>query len=221
MTEYFSAIEEGIAVYSSKSINDVEELFPLNALERCFEKHPEKTKLMFALVDLKLTFYFATNDFMQSGVVWNENLNSASFHEESPSKQTASKILFLSNLNSFVLRSRSYWDKALGVLVLVYATNDYERFVSSKSRRARFKKIMATHLQANAINFIHDTIEILDDKFRTAEAQQTSTLRTWVLKEGKIDLFAGSFGWLLGVYNDTYGFSNQLSSLLLEWSKDK
>ena len=47
----------------------------------------------------------------------------------------------LGGLTSFSYRCRAFWDKYMGILVLMYATEHYDRFFKARSRKKTFMKI--------------------------------------------------------------------------------
>lgn len=81
--------------------------------------------------------------------------------------------------NSFILRFRSLWDKFMGLLVLRFAPQEYERFASSKSKKAAFRKIMEqlAILPDDFVSTAEGFIQKFDDTHRTPEAHGTGTLR--------------------------------------------
>lgn len=67
----------------------------------------------------------------------------------------------------------------MGVMVLRFASQDYERFASSKSKKAAFRKIMAQHpsIPGGFVFKAESLIQKFDDTHRTPEAHGTGTLR--------------------------------------------
>ena len=209
-------IELGLAPNSTDEERKADKQFPLTSLEEKYRQHNNYGRIMAALVDLKLTFHFFANDFSYAGGVFNEQLHEKVLAGRTEAQIVASKILFLRYLNAFVLRCRSFWDKAMGIMVLVLNQDEYENFLSDHSRRAAFRKSMQNHLAKESITSIDNLIGVLDDKFRTAEAHQTGTLRTWIFNKWDQNPMNTPFGYLLGVYNHTFEYAEQISKLLLE-----
>jgi hypothetical protein len=209
-------IELGLAPNSTDEERKADKQFPLISLEEKYRQHKNYGRIMAALVDLKLTFHFFANDFSYAGGVFNEQLHEKVLAGRTEAQIVASKILFLRYLNAFVLRCRSFWDKAMGLMVLALNQDEYENFLSSHSRRAAFKKAMQNHLAEESVASIDTLIGVLDDKFRTAEAHQTGTLRTWIFHKWDPNPINTPFGYLLGIYNHTFKYAEQISKLLLE-----
>lgn len=208
------SIELGLAPNSTEEERKADKQFPLIALEERFRQHDHYSRIMAALIDLKLTFHFFANDFSYAGGVYNEQLHMNVLEGKTEAQITASKILFLRYLNAFILRCRSFWDKAMGVLILVFNPNKYETYLKNRSRRSAFKSVMKSHLSQESLVSIDVLICVLDDKFRTAEAHQTGTLRTWVFEKWDPNPINTPFGYLLGIYNQTFEYAKQISDLL-------
>lgn len=214
--DFIASIETGLASDVSKDTQKADNYWPLVKFEQLFRESSDYRQLMAALIDIKLTFHFLASDFMDACVVYNEQLHQRVIPEKSSTVIFQSKMLFLRHLNSFVLRCRAFWDKAMGVLVLVYNSSSYRTFLKATSRRSQFKKAMKGHLTVESIDRIDYLIDLLDSKFRTAEAHQTGTLRTWIFKEWDVNPMNTPFGYLLTVHNMTFELAQQISKLLIE-----
>ena len=188
--------------------------FPLISLEQKYRQHHNYGRIMAALIDLKLTFQFLTHDFSYACGVFNEQLHVKVLEGRTEKEILSSKILFLKYLNMFILRCRSFWDKAMGIMVLVLNSDNYDVFLQANSRRKTFKKVMHNHLTEETIINMDALIKVLDNKFRTAEAHQTGTLRTWIFKKWDSNPMNTPFGDLLGIYNLTFEYAEQISKLL-------
>lgn len=213
--DFVQAIEVGLSSNSTGDNEKTDKHFPLKQMEQLFRGHKDHGKLLGALIDLKMTFHFSANDFSYACGVYNEQLHQRVLSGRTSTEIFASKILFLRYLNSFVLRCRSFWDKAMGVLVLVYNPLQYEKFVKAKSRRSQFKKAMKNYLTDESIASIDKLINMLDTQFRTAEAHQTGTLRTWIFKHWDVNPMNTPMGYLLTIHNMTLEFAEQISKLLI------
>jgi hypothetical protein len=83
--------------------------------------------------------------------------------------------------SSFVLRYRALWDKVMGLLILIYAPQQYECFIAAKSRKRKFRDIsvQAKTLDSKLADSLLQLIEKFDNEFRTPEAHGTGSLRKW------------------------------------------
>ncbi len=73
----------------------------------------------------------------------------------------------------------------MGFVVLLTAPDEYEKFERARSRRRFFKRIIDDHphFPKNSGEDIDRIVREIDDKFRTAEAHGTGSLRTYLLAE--------------------------------------
>jgi uncharacterized protein YukE len=128
------------------------------------------------------------------------------------------------------LRLRAMWDKLLGLRILLYWPNQYQKFSAAKSRLKEFKKIAKAWKRDSSngqdesieewnknweqsINQIDSTIRKIDDDFRTAEAHSVGRISKWafVKQEDEDDPFT----ILLMASNDIYKYLGELSFDLL------
>jgi hypothetical protein len=207
-------LEEAIATCASSSVDQVTSSFSLVAIAQHFKTHEHMGRFFAALTDFKLIAYYVSADFQHACGVYNEQLHPKVKDTKNANQLYASRILFLRDLNAFVLRARSLWDKALGLMVLAYLPDQYESFVTADSRRAKFKQLMHGVIDSELITGIDQTIGILDEKFRTAEAHQAGTLRSWILPDLPENLIETPFGWLLGAHTDIHALYTKLQKIL-------
>lgn len=209
-------VEDGLRHYPKVPEDKPDPRFPLLKLEELYCDHPEYGHLMGALMDLKLTFRFAAHDFNSAGALYNEELHVNKLTGKATEEILGSKIRFLNHMNAHVLRLRSFWDKAMGILILKFCPDKYQKFVNgTRSRKTEFTKLMTGYLAMESIRSIGYLIQTLDDKFRTSEAHKSGTLRNWVIQDWDPNPMNSPFGYLLGLYNASLEFAEQVSDLLL------
>ena len=100
-------------------------------------------KLLAAAVDLELTYIFMMRDSLGAAGVWNQAFSPGHPNPTSVLDRFdsfAGKIDILYNLAAFAFRCRSFWDKFMGILFLLYDEDNYESFVKAKSRKKYFKE---------------------------------------------------------------------------------
>lgn len=104
--------------------------------------------------------------------------------------------------SSFIFRYRALWDKLMGSLILICVPDEYEKFVSAKSRRRAFR-IICTEFKVLPNEFVshfENVIQDFDDTFRTSEAHGSGTLRKWsFLMKPAIET---QLDQLIGYWND-------------------
>lgn len=212
--ELIRCIEYGLSPSYTEENEISDTLFPLISLEKQYRGHAHYGKIMGALVDLKLTLRFCSDDFRCAGVVYNERIKPIDSEQRDQFQVTTAKITFLGHLNAFILRCRAFWDKAMGALVLILNPDEYKKFLGNGSRVNFFKTAMHDRLTDDSIESIFFLVEDLLNKVRTAEAHLTGTLRTWVFKEWTPSPENTRLGDLLSIYNLTLRYAQQISDIL-------
>ena len=177
LDEYVHAQTNGAAIVHFSLTTAFEEL----------QEDPLGAKLFAALTDVRISLALLNCDSVALGRSLNRTMPQAmpSVGELMQSQAFELRMDIHRHANSFILRIRSLWDKFMGLLVLRFAPQDYERFASSKSKKAAFRKIMAQHsiLSDGFAVTAEELIQKFDDSHRTPEAHGTGTLRkssfTW------------------------------------------
>lgn len=152
---------------------------------------------------------------MFAGGLYNEELHFEKLPVRTNEEILGSKVRFLENINAFVLRLRALWDKLMGILVLKFCPDSYPKFTSAGSRKTEFAKLMSGHLEEASINSIIDLVTILDEKFRTAEAHSSGTIRNWIFTKWNPNPINTPFGQLLSLYSSTFDYVRQISDCLI------
>ena len=130
----------------------------------CHEHHKNR-RMFYAVIDLELTYLFMMKDCLSSIGVWNQLFAKDKFPVESilgDFQLFSGKMEILYGLNSFAFRCRAFWDKYMGVLVLLYEREKYDEYVDAKnkSRKSSFKKIaskwdnFSPHIQDSLARFL-------------------------------------------------------------------
>ena len=105
--------------------------------------HRQDGRLLWAVIDLELTYLSMMRDVHGAAGVWNVRFNPASPKPASVLDDPyafAGKLDILHNMTSFALRCRAFWDKAMGILFLLYDNSSYEAFTQSSRRKRFFNK---------------------------------------------------------------------------------
>ena len=107
-------------------------------------KHCENGKFFNAVIDLEFTFLFMQLDVEMSAGIWNERFSPKHPQVDSILQdfyKFSGKMDILYSFNSFAFRCRSFWDKYLGVLILLYDEEKYDQYSKARSRKRQFKRI--------------------------------------------------------------------------------
>ncbi|MFH6953349.1 hypothetical protein ACHSBP_09600 [Pseudoalteromonas sp. XMcav1-K] len=108
------------------------------------ENTSERGRVFSALIDLEMTYLFMAKDVTKSGGGWNQNFAPGKLEGGSvldDYNKFQGKVDILDALNSFTFRSRAFWDKYMGILVLIKDFENYQKYCKAKSRKKNFKKI--------------------------------------------------------------------------------
>jgi len=181
--EEVSKFEMVLQSYCSKYKCELPHISLENAHD--FLQHSEHGGRIFsALLDIKLNFIIVLQDMHEAGAIWNNNFSKDKIKEVSI---LDIKELFIAKMeihrfnSNFILRYRAVWDKIMGLLILLLSPEKYDSFCKSKSKKKSFKKITleSKSLSEEFITNILKSLENFDNKFRTAEAHGTGSLRKW------------------------------------------
>lgn len=184
--------------------------------DKCMAMDENGGRLFSAILDLKITFALVFIDFRRT-FHWFEAVNS----KESPSILTDAnvfkeKITLLHDNIDMAIRFRTFYDKFMGVLVLLLCPEKYKSYLKADSHKKFFLKNMSGYIESELLNSIFATISCLDERYRTAEVHQTGRMRKWVL--GGRDCFVDNAVELEGFFNSILSLSDWLDSLLVEES---
>lgn len=164
-------------------------------------------KLFTALLDLKINFVMLHIDSMKAGVTWNNyfskgKLEGGSVLDDQQKFNGKAEMQYF--YGNFIPRYRAIWDKLMGILILLFQSESYDKFRRAKSRKKEFEKLckeipqIPEEFVANVIKGISD----FDQKFRTPEVHGTGKIRKWsftmfTLNETPLIDITKYWNWLL------------------------
>jgi hypothetical protein len=188
---------------------------PYIDLNVAFEKlqgFSEGGRLFTALLDLKLNFVMLNIDSMKASGIWNQyfstgKLVGGSVLDNQLKFNGKSEMQYYQG--NFIPRYRAIWDKLLGILILMFMPDSYEKFRRAKSRKKEFEKLckeipqIPEEFVKNVIKGIAD----FDQSFRTPEIHGTGTLRKWnftmlASHETPLREFGNYWNWLLPILSE-------------------
>ncbi len=149
-------------------------------------------KLFSAMLDIFINFLLLYCDMIAVAATWNTNFSKGKLEGGSI---LDSEAKFLGKMDvhrfnsSFVLRYRALWDKLMGLMIMLKAPNQYEKYFSARSRQATFEKIAVEEkiMSHEAVSSISNLLKEFDNEFRTAEVHGTGALRKWTLSMESMD----------------------------------
>lgn len=213
----FSLKSRGEVLTFSKLIDDYvndEAHLPFHGIDlprwydKCMKMGNDGGRLFSAILDLKITYAFVFVDFQRivPGLkVINQKETQDVLADPMLFKE---KITLLHGNIDMAIRFRSFYDKFMGVLVLLLCPDKYNKFASARSHKSDFRKLMVGHIESESLDSLYTIISSLDGDFRTAEVHQTGRMRKWVL--GGRDCFVDNALNLGGYFNNILGLANWL-----------
>jgi len=175
-------------------------------------------RIFSALLDIQISFLLLYLDAHSVGATWNEFFSKGKLEGGSVLDSSA-KFFGKMDIHRFntayVLRYRAIWDKLMGLIVLLYASHDYESFMGAKSKKRTFAKIAEKHKFADAqfITSLNDLLSRFDNTFRTSEAHGTGVLRKYSFTmESMAD---NPQIELIGFWNAMNGFVSEIGKVFI------
>ena len=184
---------EQLMLQYSKTMTGVE-LNHISLLEAWDDLHRREDggRIFTSLLDIYVNIELVFLEFTSVAGVWNDRFSKGKLEGGSildSQGKFFGKFDIHRSATAFVFRYRAVWDKILGLLVLLFAPDEYERFAGAKSRQKVFRSI-ASKIQDMPAAYVADLLSELgkfDNTFRTAEAHGTGTIRKWSLTMQGID----------------------------------
>lgn len=134
-----------------------------------------------ALLDLKINLTLLMLDNHGSGATWSEKFSKGKLEGGTvfdSSEKFISKMDIHRYNTAFIFRYRAVWDKIMGLFILLYSPNNYDKFISAYHKKKYFIKIarQLPQIQPKFIKMVDDTLARFDNDFRTPEAHLTGRL---------------------------------------------
>lgn len=153
----------------------------------CLQSRSDGGRIFSALLDIEITFLLLYLDLHTVGSTWNALFSKGKLEGGSI---LDSEVKFFGKMEihrfntAFVIRYRALWDKLMGIMILIYAPNDYDSFSSAKSKKRTFVKLAEKNQFAEPqfLKNLSDLLTKFDNSFRTSEAHGTGVLRKYSFK---------------------------------------
>ena len=156
------------------------------------QQRPDGGRIFAALLDIQLNFLLLYLDSNDVGGTWNQLFSKGKLEGGSVLDSEAKFFgkMDIHRFNtSYVLRYRALWDKLMGLMILIYAPNEYDSFAGAKSKKRTFAKLAVKHQFAEQ-QFLENLNKLLtdfDNTFRTSEAHGTGVLRKYSFTMESLD----------------------------------
>ena len=174
-------------------------------------------KLFAALLDLKITIAFLFID----GVKYAPDFNALNRKDRTNILEDEvlfnKKIKILHHNIDLAIRYRAFYDKFMGVAVMLLKPIKYEDYNNAKSRKKLFPNLVKGLLDDKSITTLIEQVTYLDDNYRTPEVHQTGSMRTWVLTSQ--DLFLDKQLNLMNYFHWVLGYADWIDEVTKENSK--
>ncbi len=182
-----SAFQDNLTLYAKELTNtEFKYINLVSAFNKLDKKQSQQSRLFMALVDLKMNFILLLID----------NLYSSPKPEPLSVGKDFHNYLFFKNRmeihrhnSNYIPRYRAFWDKLMGVFILINSEKDYETYNSSKSRKKSFKNLATgiSFLDKEFTQQILEHIQKFDDYFRTGELHRFGSLRKYSFQENPFE----------------------------------
>ena len=187
------------------------------AFDYCMVLKENGPKLFAALLDLKITIAFLFID----GVKYAPDFNALNRKDGTNILENEAlfnkKMKMLHHNIDLAIRYRAFYDKFMGVTVMLLKPIKYEDYNNAKSRKKLFPNLVKGLLDDKSITTLIEQVTYLDDNYRTPEVHQTGSMRTWVLTSQ--DLFLDKQLNLMNYFHWVLGYADWIDEVTKENSK--
>lgn len=185
----------------------------LQAFDYCMTLDERGATLFSALLDLKITIAFLFIDFIKYAPDY-KSLNKKDGTDILEDESLFNKKMKMLHHNiDLAIRYRAFYDKLMGVLLLLLEPSKYNEYNDKKgSRKKNFFNLVGDNIDNASLLALQQQITYLDDKYRTPEVHQTGSMRTWVLTSQ--DLFLDKQLNLMNYMNWIIGYAEWLDKMI-------
>lgn len=180
----------------------------------CMELVETGEKLFAALLDLKITIAFLFIDAIKYAPDFNAlNRKDGSNILEDESLFNKKMRMLHHNID-LAIRYRAFYDKLMGVTVMLLNPSKYEDYNKAKSRKKLFPSLVKGLLDDDSIATLIEQVTCLDENYRTPEVHKTGSMRTWVLTSQ--DLFLDKQLNLMNYFNWVLGYADWIDEVIAD-----
>lgn len=184
------------------------------AFDYCMSLKEDGPKLFAALLDLKITIAFLFID----GIKYAPDFNALNRKDRANILKDEAlfnkKMKMLHHNIDLAIRYRAFYDKFMGVTVMLLNPSKYEVYNNARSRKKVFPNLVKGLLDDESISTLIEQVTYLDENYRTPEVHQTGSMRTWVLTSQ--DLFLDKQLNLMNYFNWVLDYADWIDSIIAE-----
>lgn len=187
------------------------------AFDYCMSLKEDGPKLFAALLDLKITIAFLFID----GIKYAPDFNALNRKDRANILEDEAlfnkKMKMLHHNIDLAIRYRAFYDKFMGVTVMLLNPSKYEVYNNARSRKKVFPNLVKGLLDDESISTLIEQVTYLDENYRTPEVHQTGSMRTWVLTSQ--DLFLDKQLNLMNYFNWVLRYADWIDEVITDSTK--
>jgi hypothetical protein len=199
MTEYFKLnnkneilrFESNLRTYyGTKSHFDILPYLDLISwFDFCQKNQDTGAKIFTAVLDIKISLLFVDFERTKVQQIWegkSDVLTSKNILEDFNYFHLSFDLL--ESLSTYIFKYRALLDKIMGLIVLYFSPDNYNKFRRGDSRKKLFKSIFENNSIPLNLSFqnVFEFLEQFDEKLRTPEAHAIGSIRKWVLASSEV-----------------------------------
>lgn len=190
----------------------------IRAFDYCMTLNENGGKMFAAILDLKITIAFLFIDAIRYAPDFKalNRQDGANILEDEA--LFSKKIRMLHHNIDLAIRYRSFYDKFMGMTVMLLNPSKYKDYNNAKSRKKIFSNLVKGLIDDESISILIKQVTYLDENYRTPEVHQTGFMRTWVLTSQ--DLFLDKQLNLMNYFNWVLGYADWLDSVIADNQKE-
>ena len=182
-----AAFQDNLRLYAKELTNtDFNYIDLVSAFNKLDKNQSQQSRLFMALIDLKMNFILLLIDNLYSSPKPELLSEGKDFYNYSFFKN---RMEIHRHNSNYIPRYRAFWDKLMGIFILMNSEKDYETYNSSKSRKKSFKNLSTgiSFLDKQFTQQILEHIQKFDDYFRTGELHRFGSLRKYSFKKNPFE----------------------------------
>ena len=187
------------------------------AFDYCMSLKEDGPKLFAALLDLKITIAFLFID----GIKYAPDFKALNRKDRANILEDEAlfnkKMKMLHHNIDLAIRYRAFYDKFMGVTVMLLNPSKYEVYNNARSRKKVFPNLVKGLLDDESISTLIEQVTYLDENYRTPEVHQTGSMRTWVLTSQ--DLFLDKQLNLINYFNWVLRYADWIDEVITDSTK--
>lgn len=193
----------------------------IQAFDYCMALKENGAKLFAALLDLKITIAFLFIDAIKYAPDFNALNRKDGSNILEDEALFNKKMKMLHHNIDLAVRYRAFYEKLMGVMIMLYNPSQYGRFDSRGKKEgslSKFKKIIEGYIDDEIILPLIEQVTYLDYNYRTPEVHKIGSMRTWVLTSQ--DLFLDKQLNLMNYFNWVLYYADWIDSVI-SFNKEK